>query len=385
MLASAVYSSARQLSGILFLLLSSLPTASAMPAPAPTSVGLKQMLLFDVERPAQESFLNAFGSESPCSRPETPSWVPVPAWEQEVVFDFKEIFRRATVARKLTMLVIYGDDCSEWTRTVTPLLSDKEILSISKNELHVFAINGDNEEQVFLIDGRTFSAPQLVDMLSVEQLPTFVVFEGDGKLVLLLEHPESKQELKSALEYAVKSKQAGVSREQSESSNASDGNLHVLLAPPVRPPSQIVLNFDEKVDDRPLAVFFEDPNCRHCDHFRKHILSDNRTRSLLERFRIARVEMTSASVLISPPDRRLTAAQWGRELGVTNTPTVVLFDKSGKRIRHTSDHTDLYRFQSLLDYVVSGAYQSDSSFAHYMRHRTQHLLEHDYDIDTRLF
>jgi thioredoxin-related protein len=386
MLASAFYSSVRQLSGILLLLLAgSFPSASAMPAPTPTSVGLNWMLPFDVERSAQESLSDAFGGANPCRRPEELSWVPVPAWEQVVVLDFQEVFRKATVERRLTMLVIYGEDCSGWTRMVRPLLSNKETLSITKNEFHIIPINGDDDEQMFLIDGRTFSAPQLVDMLGVEQFPTFVVFEDDGKLVLILEHPESQQELRSAIKYAVKSKQAMLSGEQNEPYNAADGNLHALLAQRAQLPSQIVLNFDERVDERPLAVFFEKPDCRHCDHFRKHILSDTRTRSLLERFRIARVELSSTAVLISPPDRRLTVAQWSRELGVTNTPSVVLFDKSGKRIRHSSDHTDLYRFQSLLDYVVSGAYESDSSFAHYLWHRRQHLREHGYEIDTRLF
>ena len=68
-----------------------------------------------------------------------------------------------------------------------------------------------------------------------------------------------------------------------------------------------------------------------------------------------------------------------------STPTVVLFDRSSKRIRQTSDHTDLFQFQSLLDYVISGAYRSNSSFTHYIRHRAQHLRGHGDGIDTRLY
>lgn len=108
-------------------------------------------------------------------------------------------------------------------------------------------------------------------------------------------------------------------------------------------------------------------------------------RAEIERFRVARIDHSSTSLLISPPERQLTVAQWSQELGVTNTRAVVLFDKSGNRIQHTSDHTDLFLFQSLLEYVISGAYQSDASFAHYLRHRAQHLREHGYDIDTRLY
>ena len=382
--ASASYSSALHLSGVLLLLSAgSFSSGFAMPAPAPTSIEVDLAFPFDTERPAKNLSPDVFGSVNPCGRFDEISWVPALADKREFVTDFQEVFLKATAERRFTMLVIYGEDCPGWTRMVVPLLTDKDILAITKEKFHVYAVNADDEEQIFLIDGRAFSAPQLADMLGVEEYPTFILFEGEGKIVQLLEHPESQQELRSTLEYAVKSEDALIAREQDSFYNASEGNLRAVLEQGIQPPSLTVLNFDDKVDERPFAVFFEKPDCHHCDHFREHILADTETRSLLERFRVARVELPSTSVLTTPPDRRLTGAQWGRELGVTNTPTVVFFDKFGKRIRHTSDHTDLFRFRSLLDYVVSGAYQSDSNFTHYLQHRTPH--EHEYDIDTRLF
>ncbi|MCZ6711944.1 MAG: thioredoxin fold domain-containing protein [Gammaproteobacteria bacterium] len=328
----------------------------ALPAPAPTSAGLTQTLSFDAKRPVPGPLSGAFDAVNPCGRSNELSWVPAPAWDQEVVLDFDEVFLKATAERRRTMLVVYEEDCSGWTRMVAPLLEDNEILGITREEFHVYHVNTDDEEQMFRIDGRAFSAPQLADILGVEKYPAFIFFEGDGKLALSIEHPESQLELKSALEYAVVSNDGVVGREQYGTYETSEGNIHTLLEEGVQPPSQFVLQLEDKADDRPLAVFFEKPDCHHCDHFRQLVLSDSRTQLLLERFRVARFELPSTSVLITLPDRQLTVAQWSRELGVTGTPTVVFFDKSGKPIGQTSDHTDLSRFQSQLDYVISGAY-----------------------------
>jgi len=383
---SAIYSSVRHLLRVLLLFLAgSFSSGLAMPAPAPTSVELNLASPFDIERPAQNLSSDTLDTVNPCGRFDEISWVPALAGNREAVTDFQEVFLKATAERRLAMLVIYGEDCPGWIRMVTPLLRNKDILAIIKEKFHVYAVNADDEEQIFLIDGRAFSAPQLADMLGVEKYPTFVLFDGKGRLVQLLEHPESQQELRSTLRYAVGSEDSFVAREQNGIYNASEGNLRALLEKSIQPSSPLILNFDDRVDERPLAVFIEKPDCHHCDHFREHILADTQTRSLLERFRVTRVELPSATVLTGPPERRLTVAQWSRELGITNIPTVVFFDKFGKRIRHTSDHTDLFQFQSLLDYVASGAYQSDSNFTHYLRHRTQRLREHGYDVDTHLF
>ena len=106
---------------------------------------------------------------------------------------------------------------------------------------------------------------------------------------------------------------------------------------------------------------------------------------MLGRFRIARVELQADTVLVRSEKRHLPVAQWSRELGIASTPTVVLFDKTGRRVGHTSSHTDLFRFQSLLDYVISDTYKSDPHFTHFLRHRARHLRSHGYEIDSRIY
>ena len=283
------------------------------------------------------------------------------------------------------MLIVHTEGCPGWTRTVAPLLASKEVLTITRDEFQTYVVNADDDEQIFLIEGRAFSAPQLADMLGIERYPTFVLFEGAGKLLELIEHPDSTGELQAILEYAVDSESGRIPIEQTGAYDASDSDVNTLLGEDVRLSARKVLNLEDKLDERPLAVFFENPTCHECEHFRNHILSDSDTRSLLARFRIVRFSRPSTPLLIEPPERQLTVAEWIRQLGVTSTPAVVLFDSSGKRIRHTGYDTGLFEFQSLLDYVVSGAYQSDPSFPHFLRHRVEHLRSHGYDIDTLVY
>jgi thioredoxin-related protein len=283
------------------------------------------------------------------------------------------------------MLIVHAEGCSGWTRTVTPLLASEKILTIARKEFHTYVVNADDDEQIFLIDKVAFSAPQLADMLEIERYPAFVLLDGNGKLIQLLEYPDSAQELQTALEHSVDSKYETARLEQSSALGATDEPVRANLEDSVQPSAIHVLNLEDELGERPLAVFFEKPACHRCEHFWQHILSDSQTRSLLERFRIARLDIPSTSVLIAPSARRLTVAEWSHELGVTSTPTVVFFDSAGKRIQHTSDRTDHFRFQSLLDYVISGAYQSDPSFPHYLQHRARHLHGHGYEADTHVY
>jgi thioredoxin-related protein len=376
-------SSARRFSGILFLILwHGFAPAFALPTPAPTMVESSQLLLFGAEQ-SVSGF--SFDDVSPCDRSRDPTWVPSPSWQPKAVLDFQDVFRKATADGRLAMLIVYAEGCPGWTRTVAPLLESKEVLAITRAEFHTYIVNADDDEQVFLIEGREFSAPQLADMLEIEQFPTFVLFEGNGRLIQLLEYPVSPRELRASLEHAVESESSSAPIERTRTYDAPDADVHTTLKEdfPILP--QQVLHLKDKFDQRPLAVFFEKPVCDECDHFWKHILSDPKTRSLLSRFRIARFGLSYSAVHIGTPERRLTVAEWRRELGVSRMPTVVIFDSSARRIRYTGDDTDLFRFQSLLEYVISGAYESEPSFPHFLWHRARHLRSHGNDVDSHVY
>jgi thioredoxin-related protein len=376
-------SSIHRLSGILFLFLWSIFTPSfAVPAPIPTMDVPSQSSFFDAERSAS---ISPFEDADPCDRSRDTTWVPSPSWQPKAVLDFQEVFRKAAAERRLTMLIVYSEGCSGWTRTVAPLLKSKEVLTIARDEFDTYIVNADDAEQVFLIEGREFSAPQLADMLEIEQFPTFVLFEANGKLIQLLSYPDSPRELQATLENAVEFGSRSTQMDQTRAYAAPDADLDTRPEVNYQLSPNQVLHLEDKRDPRPLAVFFERSKCHECDHFWEHILSDSRTRSLLSRFRVARFEQSYSVVLAGSPGRQLTVAAWSRELGITRTPAVVIFDSSGRRIRYTGDNTDLFRFQSLLDYVISGAYESDPSFPHFLCHRGHRLRSHDNAVNSQIY
>ncbi len=376
---------ARKLAGILFLLWAGAPVpVSGLSAPAPSSFESEQAALSSDEHFVRRSTPSVFNGMSPCNRLDESTWVPVPAWEPRDVLDLDEVFYEASVEGRLVILVVYAEGCRGWSRTVEPLVAAEGVSSIAMDAFYTYAVNADDDEQVVLIEGRTYSAPQVADMLAVETYPAFALFDGGGKLLQILQNPDSRHVLQSVLENTVVLNFGISESTQSESGNTSGGDVNVLLEHGAERNALHVLSLEDKVDGRPLAVFFEEPGCQHCDHFRYHILSDPRTRSLLERFRIARYELPSTSVVVTPANRQMTVAQWSREMGITRPPAVVIFDMSGRRIGQTGDHTDLFRFQSLLDYVVSDAYRWDPDFTHFLRHRARHLRSHGEDIDRHI-
>jgi thioredoxin-related protein len=376
----------RWIPGILLLFWAgSFNAGFAMSSPAPSAIEFKQASGPGADRPISQSPPDAFIDASPCGRPHETSWVPIPTWQPTAMLDLDDVFFRASTEQRLTMLIVYAEGCPGWSRMVAPLVADEEVAATSRKRFHVYAVNADDREQAILIDGRAYSASQLVDMLGVETYPAFALFEEDGRLVQMLEHPDSARELQSTLETAIAIEYGMARLDQPSTYEASPREAGTVFEYRVNPSPSRVLSLKDESDERPLAVFFEEPSCHHCDHLWQHTLSDPQTKSMLGRFRIARVELQADTVVISSEKRHLPVAQWSRELGITSTPTVVLFDKTGRRVGHTSSHADLFRFQSLLDYVISHTYKSDPNFTHFLRHRARHLRSHGYKIDSRIY
>lgn len=385
MLMPTFSANARMLAGILFIVWAGAPVpVFALSAPAPSPFESDQAALSSDEHFVRRSTPSVFDGMSPCNRLDESTWVPAPAWEPKEVLNFDQVFHQASVERQLVMLVVYAEGCRGWRRMVTPLLTEDAILSTAKYAFHTYGVNADDEQQVVLIEGRAYSAPQVADMLGVETYPAFALFDSGGKLLQILQNPDSRHELQSVLENTIVLSLGIFESAAAEPGKQSGGDVNALLEPGVERTALHILSLEDMVHGRPLAVFFEEPGCRHCDHFRYHILSDSKTRSLLERFRIARYELPSTSVFIKPANRQLTITQWRREMGITSAPAVVIFDISGRRIGQTDDLADLFQFQSLLEYVVSNAYQSDRDFEHFLWHRARHLRSHGEDIDRHI-
>jgi len=86
-------------------------------------------------------------------------------------------------------------------------------------------------------------------------------------------------------------------------------------------------------------------------------------RKLLDRFSVYRLTLD---------DRRAAQATWARELRVSYTPTLVLFDR-GREVLRIDSYVRPFHLASALEYVASGAYRGEPSFQRYVQARGERL------------
>jgi len=122
---------------------------------------------------------------------------------------------------------------------------------------------------------------------------------------------------------------------------------------------------------RALAVLFEQKECAACDELHQQGFAHPDVRALLRRFDVARLELFGKERLVTPRGKTLTEEQWGRELKIAYTPTLVFFDETGTESFRVEAYLRPFHLASSLDYVASGAYRKEASFQRYIQRRAE--------------
>ena len=136
-----------------------------------------------------------------------------------------------------------------------------------------------------------------------------------------------------------------------------------------------------KPGDKPLAVVFETIDCSPCDELHREGLQRSEVRALVGEFDVARFSLAASTPLTSPAGRATTAQAWARELGVTYTPTIVFFDRSGMEVFRIDAYLRPFHLAGALAYVSSRAYRSEPSFQRFMKTRAERLSREGRAVD----
>jgi len=133
--------------------------------------------------------------------------------------------------------------------------------------------------------------------------------------------------------------------------------------------------------DRPLAVFFEAPNCADCTTLHQKVLSDGATRALVKQLNNVQLNVFSDAPVTSVDGRRMTQRELASALDIGYTPSVVFYDRKGQEVFRIEGFLKTFHFQSAFDYVSSGAYLTQPNFQRYLSSRGEKLRELGFDTD----
>lgn len=304
-----------------------------------------------------------------------------PEWFKESFLELEADVDEAARADRRILLFFHQDGCPYCNLLVERNLAQKDIEEHLRRHFDVIALNMWGDREVVSVDGETYTEKTFARALEVQFTPTLLFMDEDGRVALRINGYYPPREFRAALDYVVERKYEKTTfRDHLASLTPATGSGELNPEPFFASPPY-VLSRGGSPAQRPLAVFFEQRQCPNCDRLHEQVLTDPRTRDLVEQFESVQLDMWSDTPVITPDNERTTAREWAKALGVAYAPTIVLFDRHGEEVIRTDSYFKIFHTQSVLDYVRSGAYRTQPSFQRYISARADALRERGIDVD----
>ncbi|MGE4660815.1 MAG: thioredoxin fold domain-containing protein, partial [Arenicellales bacterium] len=256
--------------------------------------------------------------------------------------------------------------------------AQRDITEAMQSGFDLVAVNMWGDREVVQVGGRTFTEKTLAAALKVNYTPTLLFFDETRQVILRLNGYYPPDAFRAALAWArADSENDGAFSEYMATADEGGANPG-LNSQPFFETAPYDLSSD---DERPLAVYFEQPNCRQCDDLHQKVLIHETARAQAEKMRSVQIDMWSDTPLTTPDGRPLTARAFARELSVQFAPTVVFFDSAGQEVMRLDGAFRTFHTQGILRYVNDKAYLEQSSFQRYLGELAEHWREQGLDVD----
>lgn len=296
-----------------------------------------------------------------------------PAWFKQSFLDLREDVAEAHAAHKRLMIYFYQDGCPYCARMLHDNFGQQRIAEATRRSFDVVALNMWGDREVTDLSGKATTEKAFAREQKVMFTPTLLLFDENGEVVLRIDGYFPPHRFLAAVEYVgrrLESKESFRDYLARIAPQPASGRLH-------RSPTYVQPPYDLRAElrssDKPLLVLFEQRQCKACDELHEDIFRRAETRRLLAKFRIALFDQWADTPLTTPSGKRTTARAWAAALGVEYAPSLVFFDRSGKRVFATGGYLRAFHTQSVLDYVGSGAYLRQPEFQRYVETRADAL------------
>lgn len=288
-----------------------------------------------------------------------------PEWFKLSFLDVAADAREAVAAGKRGLIVYVGQKyCPYCKQLLETNLGRRDIQQYTQRHFDVVGIDIHGGRGVTDVDGTEGSERAFALRHNLNFTPTLLFYAGAGREVFRLTGYYPPYQFRAALEYVADghyrnesfrgylARAEGAMVFDSEDMNPED----------FFPPPPYVLARTQRPGERPLIVFFEQPDCHACDILHTGPLTDSEIRSRLERFESVQLNLWGKTPVITPDGRRTTEGAWAEQLGLFYAPTLLFFDLDGREILRVDSVVQFYRLRNVLDYVASGAYKNYPTF-----------------------
>jgi thioredoxin-related protein len=302
-----------------------------------------------------------------------------PDWFKESFLEFEEDVTEAAANGRRVMLYFHQDGCPYCARLIEENFTDPELKAFIIENFDGITLNMWGDRPVVSVAGRDFTEKSFAAALQVQYTPTLIFLDENGKVVLRLNGYYPPQDFRAALDYVAQKLEHKLSFTQYrlDTIAATTGDLideDFYL-------DQLDLQKIIAASNKPLAVYFEAPDCAECATMHARILSDKATRTLVRQADNIQLNVGSSQQITTPAGKQTSVKQWARDLGIAYTPSVVFYDTAGKEVMRISAFLKTFHFQSVYAYVLDKAYLEEPEFQRYISARAEYIREAGFDTD----
>ncbi len=308
-----------------------------------------------------------------------------PDWFKESFLDLEEDIADAASEGKRLVVYFWQSGCPYCAQLWSDNFAKKDILNTFRDNFEIIAINMWGDKEVVTIGGNNYSEKSFTEALHIAYTPTLLFFNENKKVVLKLEGYIPPENFRLALQYVSQHKEKEGNYAsfiaKAKEKIMTQGVLHSELFFSKPPYSLTKSHLSKQDQEKYQVVFFEKPNCKNCDLLHQKTLQDPDTIKLVQQFKSIQLNRYADTKVIKPNGESTTAKDWATELNITYLPAMVFFDPKGKEVMRINAQMRGFHIQSVFDYVLSGAYKTETNFQRYISARADKIRKTGKDID----
>ena len=301
----------------------------------------------------------------------------MPSWFMNSFLDFSEDIESLANENKRLILFVEQDSCPYCHAFVTKNLSHTKTKEKVQKHFGVIDLNMFGDREVIDTDGEEFTEKEFAKKHNIQFTPTIIFFDENKKQILRLNGYIDIPQFNLALDYIKDKKETSLTFQEYLLQNKKQKSA--LISEPDF--FKELKNFMRTKDSKKIAIFFESSNCDNCEILHNKLLKDKTTKELLKKIDLVQVDINSKEAIVSPDRMVYNIKDWITILNITHTPTIIFFDEKANEIMRIEAMFKNFHFQSIVDYVVSDAYKTESEFQRYLTKRADKIREKGIDVN----
>jgi len=303
----------------------------------------------------------------------------LPKWFKSTFLDINDDIAEAAGSGKRLMLYFHQNGCPYCAKFVNENLTDKKTVDYLAKHFDSIDINMWGDREVTGLDGKHYNEKTFSAKLNVWFTPTVLFFDEKGNIALRINGYYPKEKFLIALRYVAEKKNTELTfsdyyKQFSETKQPGKLIAESMFVKPAYDLSKL------KQQNKPLALLFEEANCKGCEQLHNVSLKDKDTLDILKQFNIVQLDRWAETPVIDLDGKMTTAKKLADKLQIAFAPSAVLYDKGVEVIRIEA-FLKSFHVQSVFDYVLTGSYKTETSFQRYIEHRAAAIRQQGKNVN----